>query len=147
MEIGRFETLDRDIELPAALPIIMSFDELLIMPIIHLSLDKFFDFLHETRKRRNIGLSTSIDVIRYLIAGMISMKKEPWTLLDESLTDYILPQLDRLEIETLRHIFGAAQNIFAGGEDEPHCTVFISKLDDMIKNLGQMDKLFKISYE
>jgi Restriction endonuclease len=27
MEIGRFETLDRDIELPAALPIIMSFDE------------------------------------------------------------------------------------------------------------------------
>ena len=109
-------------------------------------LDKFFDFVYEIRKRRNIGLSTSIDVVRYLIAGMIKIKKDPWKLLDEAITDYILPQLDRLELDTLRHI-GAAQNMFTDDNNQQHCTGFILKLDDMIKKLGQMDKLFKTSYE
>jgi hypothetical protein len=114
---------------------------------VQFPLNKFFDFVHEIRKRRNIGLSTSIDVVRYLIAGMIKIKKDPWKLLDEAITDYILPQLDRLELETLRHIFGAAQNMFTDDNNQQHCTGFILKLDDMIKKLGQMDKLFKASYE
>ena len=85
-------------------------------------ISKFLDFIFEVRNKRKLGVSTSIDVAKYLAVGCTLNRKKtdhdeddtnmPWKLLNEALVDYVLPQLDRLDLDILAYVKEASlQNI------------------------------------
>ena len=107
----------------------------------------------EVRHKRKLGVSTSIDVVRYMVIGYaLSTKTDHnedenvrWSLLNEALIDYVLPQLDRIEFETLTHINKAANGKFLTDKNvvvEQIRTGFIIRLTRMIKALELMNELF-----
>ncbi len=62
---------------------------------------KLIDFVYAINEKRKLGVSTVIDVLRYVLVGNIITKEENgWFLLNEAMVDYILPQFDRLDIDT-----------------------------------------------
>ena len=90
-------------------------------------IETYFNFINDVRKQRNIGVRTSIDVIKYLI---ISTKDNPshnaddntnykWIALNEALCDYVLPQFDRLDGKTIRDVLLYAENHLNNNAFEP----------------------------
>ena len=77
--------------------------------------------------------------------GKLSRKENPWDILGEALIDYILPQLDRLDIETLSQARLSAYSTFKEGNLKPVKQIddFILKLDDKINELNKLNELFK----
>jgi len=109
--------------------------------------DKFIDFMFAIRSKREIGLSSYIDVIRYLLHGVSIMKSEPWQNLDDALIDYILPQFDRLNTSTLNSAYELALENF-GDESKktpPGLDPFINSLKDKIDRLQSLNKLFNVT--
>jgi MoxR-like ATPase len=116
-----------------------------VMAEVNEHIDKFADLMHEIRKKRSLGISTSLDVVRYLASGMILQDgPNSWKLLDEALVDYILPQLDRLDLETMRHIQNSASAIFSTEASSVGVQEFQKKLSLMISKLQDRDKLFNV---
>jgi MoxR-like ATPase len=114
---------------------------------VNLYIDKFIDFMFSLKPKREIGLASYIDVISYLIYSMTVMKNDPGSALNDSLIDYILPQFDRLDIETLRLAYENASKIFIF-QDENGKTIestdpFLFNLKKRIMRLEDLDKLFK----
>lgn len=102
---------------------------------------------------RKLGVSTSIDVVRYMVIGYaLSAKTDHnedenvrWSLLNEALIDYVLPQLDRIEFATLTHINKVANGKFLTDKNvvvEQIRIGFIIRLTRMIKALELMNELF-----
>jgi MoxR-like ATPase len=105
----------------------------------------FMNFIMKARGFRKFGVSTSIDVIRYLITSTAVTNEDPWILLDSALTDYVLPQVDRLDLGTLRGILESARIAFNNKEGKPVPVIeagFIRKLEALISKLEQVNKLF-----
>jgi hypothetical protein len=118
-----------------------------------LQIDRFLDFMLEVRQRRKLGVSTSIDVVKYVVIGYALSAKTDlnedenirWNLLNEALEDYILPQLDRIELPTLTHINKVANEKFLTDNKvivEQIRTGFINQLTKMIQELELMNELF-----
>ena len=61
-------------------------------------INKFIDFMFALKPKREIGLSSYIDVVSFLMYSTTIMKTEPGSALNDSLIDYILPQFDRLDL-------------------------------------------------
>lgn len=104
----------------------------------------FLDFIYAIGQKRKLGVSTIIDVIRYVIAGMIIRKEEnAWKLLSEAMVDYVIPQFDRLDLDTLEVVKEKFLMNFKGADDikTPELQIFLNKLDEMIKRLDQLNKL------
>ena len=121
-------------------------------------IDKFLDFMFEVRNKRKLGVSTSIDVAKYIIIGYaLSSKRDrsegdniQWKLLNQSLVDYVLPQLDRIDLSTLIHIRNAANKQFRNDKTlvpEDIKIGFISKIEKMIADLEYMNRLFTSTEE
>jgi MoxR-like ATPase len=107
-------------------------------------IEGYLTFMHEIRRKRNIGISSTIDVVRYLVSCHIVSGKDGWEALDEALVDYILPQFDRLDLETLKHTSNAAQIQFKqdGNELTPE---FLLKLEKMVSRIRDRDTLFGLA--
>jgi hypothetical protein len=108
---------------------------------------KFIDFIYSINERRKLGISTIIDVVRYIATGVVVRKEEnQWKLLNEAMIDYVLPQFDRLDIDTLRHVHTAASSeIMTEGNNNtirPEIREFIEKLQQMIAKLEEVSKVF-----
>jgi hypothetical protein len=106
-------------------------------------LDKFVDFIILITEKRNLGVSTLIDVIKYVVVGTI-VREEPndWKLLGEALVDYILPQLDRLDSVTLIAVREALV-VFKLNDKLPDSIIpFADSLDEMIKKIQTVGELF-----
>jgi len=73
-------------------------------------IDAYFKFINAVRKQRNIGVRTSIDVIKYLITATMDTENDDyrWVSLNDALCDYVLPQFDRLDRETIEFVLGIA---------------------------------------
>jgi MoxR-like ATPase len=121
-------------------------------------IDKFLDFMFEARNKRKLGVSTSIDVAKYIVIGYaLSSKRDrsegdniQWKLLNQSLVDYVLPQLDRIDLSTLIHIRNAANKQFRNDKTlvpEDIKIGFISKIEKMIADLEYMNRLFTSTEE
>jgi MoxR-like ATPase len=116
-------------------------------------IDTFLDFILDARQRRKFGVSTSIDVVRYIVTGYTLSDNTDrnenenirWSLLNEALVDYILPQLDRIDLSTLTHINKAANEKFLTDKNVPVEQIrigFINRLTKMIQELEFMNKIF-----
>jgi Cdc6-like AAA superfamily ATPase len=124
-----------------------------IIQLVTPQIDRFLDFMLEVRHMRKLGVSTSIDVVRYMVIGYALRAKTDhnedenvrWSLLNEALIDYVLPQLDRIEFATLSHINKVANGKFLTDKNvvvEQIRTGFINRLTRMIKALELMNELF-----
>lgn len=70
----------------------------------------YYNFINEVRKKRIIGVRTSLDVIRFLVkASSGNDESLNWKLLNFALSDYLLPQFDRLDREIIEHVLDAAK--------------------------------------
>ncbi len=95
-------------------------------------IDAYFDFINEVRKERNIGVRTSLDVIRFLVSSFsYDRSASKWKSLNSALCDYLLPQLDRLDSKTLHHTLTAAKAYLEDQSFEP----FKSELTDLLQTL------------
>jgi hypothetical protein len=75
-------------------------------------INAYFDFINEVRNVRNIGVRTSIDVVKYLMFAGADNPEDGQTSrmhLNDALCDYVLPQFDRLDRHTLRKVSEAAE--------------------------------------
>ena len=71
----------------------------------------FFTFINKVRSVRMIGVRTCIDVIRYMVSASKNHSSERKNYLDEAMCDYLLPQFDRLDRETLEKTKDAAERL------------------------------------
>lgn len=114
---------------------------------VQLCVNKFIDFMFAIKSKREIGLSSYIDVVSYLMYSIIVMKNDPDQALNDSLIDYILPQFDRLDIETIRLAHDKASEIFIlkdeKGKTIESASSFSSNLNKRVQRLEELDKLFK----
>ena len=72
---------------------------------------KYFTFINKVREVRMIGVRTCIDVIRYMVSASKNHSTERKNYLDEAMCDYLLPQFDRLDRETLEKTKDAAESL------------------------------------
>jgi len=73
-------------------------------------IELYFKFINDVRRQRNIGVRTSLDVIKYLAAD----SREDWNIgdndtgkwvsLNNAICDYVLPQFDRLDSKTISDV-------------------------------------------
>lgn len=117
------------------------------LSVATLPIDKFIDFMLAIKQKREIGLSSYIDVIRYLLHGISVRKTESWTNLNDALTDYILPQFDRLDVETLSFAYDKALEYLRDENKRisPALGPFLTILKGKIQRLESLNKLFKIA--
>ncbi len=108
------------------------------------AIDKYFEFIDAVRKKRRIGVSTSIDVMKYMVTGTSRGSADPWSLLAEALTDYLLPQLDRLDVETLVHVRDNVSSVLKPAAREGReLDKLVSELQSRIDALDKLNQLFK----
>lgn len=98
----------------------------------------YFNTIKNIREKRMIGVRTSRDIIRYTVSTSTSKKSEDsWKFLDEAMCDYLLPQLDRLDRDTIEHVKKSVEDNMSELKDAKY---------DFIKKLNKMeDQLTRIS--
>jgi MoxR-like ATPase len=72
---------------------------------------EYFDFINEVRIVRNMGVRTTIDVLKYILFAAADKAQDGRTSrmhLNDALCDYVLPQFDRLDRHTLKKVSEAA---------------------------------------
>ena len=78
-------------------------------------INSYFEFVEKVRQiPRMIGVRTTIDVLRYVIYASKSSRDEASRnkeFLDEALCDYLLPQFDRLDKNTIVETEKASKNL------------------------------------
>ena len=109
--------------------------------------EKFVDFVYEISQMRKLGVSTMLDVIRYIIAGIIVRNEQNyWKLFNEAMIDYVLPQFDRLDIDTLRHVKNTSLAKFRtieSSEPIPEVQPFLTNIEKMLKRLEELSDIFE----
>jgi MoxR-like ATPase len=75
-------------------------------------IETYYKFIKEVREKRVIGVRTSIDVIRFLVNGSDGNDSSNlnWKLLNYALSDYLLPQFDRLDREIIEHVLKSSDS-------------------------------------
>lgn len=113
---------------------------------IEMQIDKFLDFMLSIREKRQIGLASYIDVVRYLLFSVLISKTEPWKAMNNALIDYIIPQFDRLDLETLDFASRSAIATFTsdGKNNLPDLQPFLLTLSTKLRKLQDLNKLFNI---
>ncbi|MDP9290568.1 MAG: hypothetical protein M3P08_20555 [Thermoproteota archaeon] len=83
----------------------------------------YFEFINHVRGQRNIGVRTSIDIVKYIISatndGNNSDDNYKWVSLNNALCDYVLPQFDRLDGKTIDAVLTYANSDLAGEAFKP----------------------------
>jgi MoxR-like ATPase len=109
--------------------------------------EKFVDFVYEISQMRKLGVSTMLDVIRYIIAGIIVRNEQNyWKLFNEAMIDYVLPQFDRLDIDTLRHVKNTSLAKFRtieSSEPIPEVQPSLTNIEKMLKRLEELSDIFE----
>ena len=110
-------------------------------------LTAYFDFIERVRAKRMIGVSTSIDIIKYLafqckLQGAEVPGRDPWKDLDQALLDYLLPQFDRLDTETIRHVKESTTTSLGSADGNSKVPLFQARVTDMLTKLQELDRLF-----
>jgi MoxR-like ATPase len=114
-------------------------------------LDRFIEFIYSLQDKRTIGIATILDVIAYLVSGIIFLERgkdidAKWKLLDEALIAYLLPQFDRLDTDVLGEVLIKSKEYFTDRiqekEEKPLTRNFIMKIDNIHKNLEKLNELF-----
>ncbi|HEX5185866.1 MAG TPA: AAA family ATPase, partial [Nitrososphaeraceae archaeon] len=102
----------------------------------------YFNFINKVREQRNIGVRTSIDVIKYLITSSKnnSAKQTQWILLNDALCDYVLPQFDRLDGKTINHVLAGANQYLQNNAFDNFKKELDKILDNLQKAAGWLDK-------
>jgi MoxR-like ATPase len=110
---------------------------------IETHVDKFAEFLISISEKRQIGISSYIDVIRFVLFRVSITNDDPWDVMNDALTDYILPQFDRLDFDTLDFAHKIAFHIFKNDKGTiPELQPFLNALNDKIKTLQNLNNLF-----
>jgi MoxR-like ATPase len=113
-------------------------------------LTRFIEFIYSIKDKRTIGVSTILDIIAYLVSGIMFLKRgksidEKWKLLDEALVSYIIPQLDRLDVDVLTSVLEKSEKYFQvlNQENKKLLTEkFEMKIKNMHENLEKLNELF-----
>ena len=103
------------------------------------AMDSYFAFINDVRKSREIGVATSIDILTYLLFPSGSSDDTPRKRLGEALTDYLLPQLDRLDLDTLNNVRNACTAHFG---DNQEFGPFRNGVDEMLRRLRGLESIF-----
>ncbi|MGD1838206.1 MAG: AAA family ATPase, partial [Nitrososphaeraceae archaeon] len=108
-------------------------------------IDKFVDFMFALKEKREIGLASYIDVISFLLYSNTALKNDVGSSLNQALIDYILPQFDRLDIDTIRWAHTKASEIFIDENEKriESISPFLENLDKRMKRLESLNKLFE----
>jgi MoxR-like ATPase/predicted RNA-binding protein len=103
---------------------------------------KYFEFINRVRERRNIGIRTSIDVLRYLVAATSSRstEDEKWTSLNNALCDYVLPQFDRLDKDMIDHVHAASISLLTTSHFTPFSNELKQASDKLQRAAGWLVK-------
>jgi MoxR-like ATPase len=110
---------------------------------IETQVDKFAEFLLSLSEKRQIGISSYIDVIRYVLFGVSITNDDPWNIMNDALIDYILPQFDRLDFDTLDFAHKSALQVFRNEKGTiSELQPFLDTLNDKVKALQNLNKLF-----
>lgn len=74
-------------------------------------IQSYYNFINDVRKKRIIGVRTSLDVIRFLVNASTGNGASDvnWKLMSYALSDYVLPQFDRLDREIIEHVLEASK--------------------------------------
>lgn len=104
------------------------------------------EFVYGIREKRQIGLSSYIDIVRYILFGTSITKTNPWVATNEALVDYVIPQFDRLDFDTLNLAYDIATKTFMI-DDKPIAELkpFLDSLNEKLRKLQELNKLFNIS--
>lgn len=113
-------------------------------------INRFIEFIYSFKDKRTIGVATILDVIVYLVAGIIFLDKgkkidDKWKLLDEALVAYLIPQFDRLDVDVLREVLEKSKTYFQDSNQENGKILtenFENKLNNMHYNLEKLNELF-----
>ena len=99
------------------------------------------------REKRQIGLASYIDVVRYILFAVTIVKTQPWKAMNKALIDYIVPQFDRLDVETLDFASKSAMTIFTvdGINTITDSEPFLLSISDKLRKLQDLDRVFNIT--
>ena len=113
---------------------------------IRTQIDMVTEFVYGIREKRQIGLSSYIDIVRYILFGTSITKTNPWVATNEALVDYVIPQFDRLDFDTLNLAYDIATKTFMI-DDKPIAELkpFLDSLNEKLRKLQELNKLFNIS--
>ena len=100
--------------------------------------DSYFSFIKDVRERRKIGVATSIDILTYLFLKS-GKEDNPKKRLGDALADYLLPQLDRLDIDTITQVKKALDTQFTKDKEFER---FRNGVDDMLNRLRGLESIF-----
>jgi MoxR-like ATPase len=107
-------------------------------------IDTYFRFINLVRKDRIIGVRSSIDVIKYLLSATIDSDKnneyhdnnDKYDFLNEAVCDYILPQFDRLDVNTLENVLNYANSHLTNSKFKPFKDYLQNDIDKLRKVTG-----------
>jgi MoxR-like ATPase len=102
---------------------------------LEMVLQVYCKFIQEVRKKRIIGVRTTIDVGRY-VATCIQNGKDPFESLGEALTDYVLPQFERLGEDVLGAVLRAYERAFINEAKTESSERFRKEIAERIDALG-----------
>jgi len=110
-------------------------------------IETFFKFINEVRKKRNIGVRTSLDLVKYLLTSVSGATDEnfKWSSLNEGLCDYLLPQFDRLDRETIEFVLETSKKYLP--KDGDNFKPFMTELERSLDSLRRMTSWMDIKKE
>ena len=107
-------------------------------------IERFIDFIFELSPMRKLGVSTILDIIRYMVTGMAIRNEQNYQkLFNEAMIDYVLPQFDRLDIDTLRGIKNTSLAKFRGTDQISQIQPFLLRIDNMLNRLEELSRVFE----
>lgn len=114
---------------------------------IETQIDKVIEFIFSIKEKRQIGLSSYIDVVRYTLFGASITNTCPWKAMNDALIDYIVPQFDRLDFDTLDLAYKSATSVFMTDGKKPISELqpFLDTMSEKLRKLQDLNKLFNIS--
>lgn len=118
-------------------------------------IEKIIVFFYDISRVRKLGVSTILDIVRYIVSGrIIRGELDSGKLLVEAMIDYVIPQFDRLDVDTLRTVKDAKFAKFNEVEDEnvgeasttisltPQLEDFTKRIQEMLDKLEMIGKIF-----
>jgi MoxR-like ATPase len=97
-------------------------------------LQVYCKFIQEVRKKRIIGVRTTIDVGRY-VATCIQSGKDAWDSIGDALTDYVLPQFERLGEDVLGYVLRAYERTFVNEAKSQSAEKFRKEVSQRIEEM------------
>lgn len=105
-------------------------------------IESYYKFINDVRIQRNIGVRTSIDVIKYLIITNTDTENDDhrWTSLNDALCDYVLPQFDRLDRITLEAVLKATEDHLKHSSFQQFHDEIKNQVDNLVKAMSLFEQ-------